>query len=158
VAAHKQQDERVIGIHIRLDFVDGRNGLHILRDRGFPLTAGNFAAHLVDHAAGCDLDQPAAWILGNTPLRPLRNGRYHGLLHGVLGGGEVAKTACDRAEHLGRKFAQQMLGSRVPWLCHRSSRYSISGGGPLIIGRTSIGMFNGVPPTPGAADTFAAMA
>ena len=46
----------------------------------------------------------------------------------------------------------------VPWLCHRSSRYSISGGGPLIIGRTSIGMFNGVPPGPGAADAFAAMA
>src|SRR5438477_6993430 len=100
VAAHKQQDERVIWIYIRLDFDDGCHALYILRDRGFSLTTSNFAPHLVGHAAECDLDQPAAWILGDTLLRPLRKGRYRGLLHGVLGGGEVAKTASDYAEHL----------------------------------------------------------
>ena len=41
-------------------FVDVRHGLYILCDRSFPLTTSNFAAHLVGHAAGCDLDQPAA--------------------------------------------------------------------------------------------------
>jgi len=127
-------------------------------NRDFPLTTGSFAAHLVGQASGCDLNQPAAWILRNTLLRPLREGRYHSLLNGILSGGEVAKTASDRAEHLRCKFAQQMLGSRVPRLCHCSSRYSISGGGPLITGRTSIGMFRGAPPGPGAADSFAAIA
>jgi len=47
VAARKQQDEGAIWIHIRLDFVDVRCGLHIIGDRGFPLTTGNFAAHLI---------------------------------------------------------------------------------------------------------------
>jgi hypothetical protein len=35
------------------------------------------------------------------------------LLNGVLGGGEVTETADDRAEHLRREFAQQMLGTGV---------------------------------------------
>ena len=36
--------------------------------------------------------------------------------------------------------------------------YIISGGGALITGRTSIGMFNAAPPGPGAADAWAAIA
>ena len=108
---------------------DGRHGFRFSRHCGFPLATGNFAAHLVGHAAACDLNQPAPRILGNTLLRPLREGRDHGLLHRILGGGEVAKTASDCAEHLRRKFAQQMLGSRVPWLLSSQLRYNISGGG-----------------------------
>jgi hypothetical protein len=34
-------------------------------------------------------------------------------LNGILGGGEVMETADDRAEHLRREFAQQMLGTGV---------------------------------------------
>src|SRR5271170_6987779 len=69
----------------------------------------------------------------------------------------IPETASDSAEHLRRKLTQQMLGSRIPFLGHWSSRYSISGGGPLMTWRTSIGMFNGTPPGPGAADALAAI-
>src|SRR5439155_4410398 len=155
---HEQQNQRVSRVHVRLDLHGRYDNVDLSAHRGFPFATGNFAAQLVGHAARCDLNQPTAWIFGNAFLRPLREGRYHGFLHRVLGGGEVAKAASDSAERLRCKFAQQMLGGRVPRLCHRSSRYSISGGGPLIIGRTSMGMFKGFPPGPGAADTFAAIA
>ena len=40
------------------------------------------------------------------------NDRCHQrLLNGILGGSEVMETADDRAEHLRRGFAQQMLGT-----------------------------------------------
>jgi hypothetical protein len=42
--------------------------------------------------------------------------------------------------------------------CQSRSRYNISGGGPLMTVCTSIGMFNGTPPGPGAADARAAIA
>src|ERR1700745_2871945 len=67
------------------------------------------------------------------------------------------KPASNGAEHLRRKFTQQLLGGCVPWLGHSSFRYAISGGGPLMIGRNSIGIFSGEPPGPGAAEIRAAM-
>ena len=67
------------------------------------------------------------------------------------------KAANHCAEHLRRQFTQQMLGSHVPRF-RRTACHSISSGGPLITWRTSIGMFIGVPPGPGAADARAAMA
>ena len=102
----------------------------------------------------------ATWIsqargLSGTPsLRPLNGGRHQCLLNRVLSGGEVAETADDRAENLRRQLAQQMLSVGV----QRRRGHSSSSGGPLITCRTSIGMFIGVPPGPGAADALAAIA
>src|SRR5580704_827057 len=156
MAAHEQQNQSVVGIHVGLDLEEG---CHVFSFRGhcrFSLAAGNFAARLVRHAPACHLDQPASGIFGNTLLRPLSESGEEGFLHRILGRGKIPEAASDGAEHLRRKFAQQMLASRIPLFGHRSSPYSISGGGPVIIGRTSIAMFNGAPPEPGAADTMAA--
>ena len=74
-------------------------------------------------------------------------------MDGIFGGGEIAKTADDRPERLRGQFAQQVLGPDI----ERFRRHRRSGGGPLINGRTSIGMFKGAPLSPGAADIFAAI-
>src|SRR5215471_8964433 len=158
MAAHEKQNQRVVRIHVRLDVNGGRDGLRFFGHGGFPLAASNFAAHLVGHAPRRDLNQPAAWVVGNAFARPLRESSNHGFLNRVLRGREVVKAASHHTEHLRSEFAQQVLRSCVPGLSHLSSRYSISGGGALITGRTSIGMFNGAPPGPGAADTLAAIA
>ena len=60
-----------------------------------------------------NLNQPSPRIVRNAFTRPLHGRRYQGLLHSVLGSGEVVKTANHHAEHLRRKIAQQMLGSDV---------------------------------------------
>ena len=153
MAAHEEQNQRVICVHITLNIVDGRDGLRIPRDRGFPLTAGNFVAYLIDHPAGCHPNQPAAWILGNTLARPLRECCQHGLLNGILGRGEIAKSPHDSSKHLRSEFAQKVLGLRV-WqgLFHGSSPAP-----PLMTCRTSIGIFKGSPAGPGAADQIAAI-
>ena len=52
-------------------------------------------------------------IVGDAFSGPLDRRREQRLLNGVLGGGEVAETPDDGAEHLRREFAQQMLGSRA---------------------------------------------
>ncbi len=121
MAAHEQQNQRVVWIHVRLDLEGGWQTFRFDGHYRFSLPAGNFAAHLVRHAAACNLNQPAARVIGNALLRPLREGRDHGLLHGVFGRGEVAEAASDRAEHLRRKFTQQMLERSVVWMvCHLS--------------------------------------
>ena len=98
----------------------------------------------------------ATWIsqprgLSGTPsIGPLHRRREQRFLHGVFGGGEVAKPADDRAEHLRRQLAQQVAVR----ICRR--RHT-SAGGALITSRTSIRMFIGSPPLPGAADARAAI-
>ena len=64
---------------------------------------------MIRHAAKGDLDQPSPRIARHAFFRPLCSRRNQGLLHSVLGGGEVAKTADYCAEHLRRKIAQQVL-------------------------------------------------
>ena len=153
MAAHKEEDERII--LIRLILKVGRGHLVIeLHGRGsFPAPASQFTALVIGHAPGSDVNQPGARILGQAFPRPLNSRRYQCLLNGILGGGKVAETADDRAEHLRREFAQQMLGTGV----QRARRHWNSSGGPLITCRTSIGMFIGTPPSPGAADAPAAI-
>ena len=153
MAAHKQQNQRVIWVHVILNIVDGRKGLRIPRDRGFPLTTCNFTAYLIGQPAGCHPNQPAAWIVGNTLVRPLRERCQHGLLNGIFGCGEIAKSAHNSSKHLRSEFAQQTLGLRI-WqgLFHGSSSAF-----PLMTCRTSIGIFKGSAPGPGAADQIAAI-
>ena len=99
------------------------------------------------------MNQPAARVVGQAVARPLRGRGDQRLLHRVLGGGEIAEAADDRAEHLRRELAQQLLGAEI----QRGARHRYSSGGPLITCRTSIGMFSGAPPGPGAADACAAI-
>src|SRR5207253_1417624 len=55
----------------------------------------------------------------NALLRPLRESGDHSLLHGVFGRGEVAEAARDGAEHVRRKFTQQVLDRSVVLMaCH----------------------------------------
>ena len=160
MTAHEQQDERVvlIGFTPNLQIGRGRHRFDLHGRGGFPAAARHLAAQVIGHAPRGHLNQPGAWILGTAVPRPLDGRRDQCLLHGILGGGEVAETADDRAEHLRRKFAQQMLGSGIQRLRrHRISRHNKSSGGPLITCRTSIGMFIGAPPGPGAADARAAI-
>ena len=101
----------------------------------------------------------ATWIshprglVRHAILRPFDWCHQQRLLHGVFGSGEIAKRADDGAECLRGEFARQALGLGI----QRFRRHRSSGGGPLITGRTSIGMFIGAPLTPGAADAFAAI-
>ena len=155
MAAHKQQNQRVIWVHVHvwLDFVGKHHGLGIPRDRGLPLAASNFTAHLICHPARCDLNQPAAWILGNTISRPLYERCDQRLLYSVLGRREIAKSAHDGSEHLWSEFAQQVLIERI-----RQGLYHGSSLAPTLIPcRTSMGIFKGNPPGPGAADQIAAI-
>jgi hypothetical protein len=75
--------------------------------------ARQLPAQVIGHAPPRHLNQPGARIAGKAFPRPLNGRRDQCLLNRVLGGGEVAKTADNRAEHLRREFAQQMLGSVV---------------------------------------------
>src|ERR1700677_72090 len=153
MAAHKEQDERVILLGFTPS-IDRRRQLVYLHGRdGLALPAGHFAAQVVRHAAKGDLDQPAPRVTGKALNRPLRGSRYQGLLNGVLSGGEVPKTADHSAEHLRREIAQQVLGSDVQQLVRHGSSSVLA----CMICRTSMGMLNGTPPGPGPADNRAAI-
>ena len=60
-----------------------------------------------------DLIEPAARVGRNAGDWPLRRRRDQRLLHRVLGGGEVAVTTRNDAEHLRRELAQQVQGGGV---------------------------------------------
>ena len=85
--------------------------------------------------AGCRARPPRGHCSGRREQR---------LLDRVLRGGEVAEAPDDRAEHLRRELAQQVLAGEVERRCRHTST-----GGALITWRTSIGMFSGAPPVPG---------
>jgi hypothetical protein len=95
-----------------------------------------------------------ARIVGRAVPGPLHGRGDQGLLHAVLRGGEVVVAAHERAEHLRRQVTQQVPDGRTDggW------RHGSSSGGPAITWRTSMGMFSGFPPGPGAAEARAAMA
>src|SRR5690625_954279 len=84
--------------------------------------------------------------------RPLQGGGDQRLLHCVFARVKVGVPAGDRAEHLRREFTQQVLDAsgRV----HAAIGYTC--GGPAMTWRTSMGMFSGRPPRPGAAEARAA--
>jgi len=142
MTAHEDQRQGVI-------LIRGRRETAELRRRfGFAAAPGGLTPKVIHHASRGDLNQPAAGIVGHAFPRPLHGGSDQGLLNGVLSGGEVMETAHDRTEHLRREIAQQVLGNSIR---HGSS------GGRLMTGRTSIGMFSGTPPGPGAAEAWAAI-
>ena len=119
------------------------------RDGVLAAPARLLAAQLIGHPPHGGLDQPAARVGGHALGRPVPGRREQRLLHGVLGGVEVAEAADEHAEDLRRQFAQQVLdaGPRA---------HSPLAGAPITC-RTSIGCWIGTPPGPGAADAFAAI-
>src|SRR5260370_14150148 len=145
MTAHEEQDERVV-------FFGGRQLLDLHNGGGFAAAASALAADVIGHAPASDLNQPGARIVGHAFARPLNGRREQGLLHGVLGGGEVAKTSDDRAEHLRRKFSQQVLRSD-----HQLRPPTNSSGAPAITCRTSMGMSVDSPPGAGPAESRASI-
>jgi len=110
MAAQEQQDERVIAVRHRRRALLGQ---HPAGDRVLAALPGLLAAQQVGEPPPGDRDQPAPRIVRQTLLRPLRGGRQQRLLHGVLGGVEVAVPAHDRTEDLRREPAQQVLDGLI---------------------------------------------
>jgi hypothetical protein len=111
-----------------------------------------FTAQVIRHAPAGDLDQPAPRIAGHALVGPLGGGGKQRVLYRVLGGGEISESPQHRTENLRRQLAQQIL-FRVGRLgSHTSPAVKL-----IMTGRTSMGMNNGVPPGPGAADARAAI-
>ena len=151
MAAHKEQDESIVLIRLNpkgfrlycLILMDGHSAL--------PPATCDLAPDVIGQPARGYLNEPGAGIVGEAFVGPVKGRRDERLLDSVLGGGEIAETPDDRAEHLRREIAQQMLGD------FGLRGHSMSSGGPLITCRTSIGMFSGAPPGPGAAEASAAI-
>ncbi len=156
MTAHEEQNERVVLLHGVLG-VWCENDLLVWRplgeDDSFATPARARAAQLVGEPPHGDLDQPAARIVGKALDGPLPERRDKRFLDGVFGRREIAAPPDDGAEHLRREIAQPTLGVVI-----ESRARHMSAGGALITCRTSIGMFSGTPPLPGAAEASAAIA
>ena len=155
MTTHKQQDQRVILIRL-IRSIRSRCRLFIpwCLNRVHRLSAPlrEFATQGIGHAATGNLDQPPTRIVGHAIVGPLDGGREQSLLYRVLGGGEVPEPPQHRTENLRRKLAQQVLVRVTRLERHTSPVVEL-----IITGRTSMGMCNGAPPGPGAADARAAI-
>ena len=156
MTAHEEQDQGVVLMHWILDVWSG-NDLFVGRPLGdydgFAAPARARAAQLIGEPPHRHLDEPAARIVGKTLHGPLTKGGDQRFLDGVLGCGKIAAAPDDGTEHLRREIAQPALGVVI-----EGRMRHMSAGGALITCRTSIGMFSGTPPLPGAADASAAIA
>ena len=157
MAAHEEQDEGIILLW-GVVAVGGAGNLQLRRhetdhDR-LTAAAGHLGPDVIGNPPRRDLIKPGARVVGHALARPLRGRGDQRLLNRVLRSAEVAEPPDDRAEHLRREVAQQVLGTDVQGRRHHSK----SLGGPLITCRTSIPMLIGPPPGPGAADASAAIA
>ena len=119
MAAQKEQRKAVVGLLGRL------GGLHrfLADSRGhLPVTAGLVAAEQVDHSPVANPDQPAARVLRHPFGRPPLHRGEQRLLDGILGDLEVTESADQRAKHLRRFTAQQVLDANFV-RGHRSVRF-----------------------------------
>src|SRR5215472_8512962 len=107
MATRKQQLQRVVLIND----LQWRFGL--LRGNQLALLAGAVAPSRVDEAPKCRLGEPAARIGGYAVARPMQRGGEQGFLDSVLRRVEVACGPNERAQHLRRKLAQQILNVRL---------------------------------------------
>ena len=101
MTAHEEQDERIVGIDLRLVRRCWCNHARdFIRDDGLAVPARDFAASVVAHSAERHLDQPSPRIVGNAVARPLSSRRDQRFLHCIFGGSEVVESPDDRAEHV----------------------------------------------------------
>ncbi len=128
----------------------GHLGRHVRRGPALAAAAGEVGAQLVGQSTLGDRDEPAMRAVGNAVGRPLLGGGEQRLLRPVLGVGEVAVPARDRAEDPRRQLAQQVLDTG-------RRRHSSGSAGACITGRTSISFPTALPPGPGAAEVAAAI-
>ncbi len=154
MAAQEQQRQRIVHIgHC------GRRGRFLRGGKRLAAAPGRVRTPHFGQPPGRDRGQPAARIRGHTVDRPPLGRRQQRLLHSILrideGVAEFAVPAHQRAEDLRRQLAQQALHI-VGRRCRRCHRHSCGSGG-LVIARTSIGLREGRPPGPGAADVRAAI-
>src|SRR5690606_27694440 len=154
VTAHEQQRQRVIFGRIlligcrRQPLVRGDPRRH----ECLPPAARLLTAQFVGHTPGGDPDEPPARALGHAVLGPAQGRRQQRFLDRVLGCVEVPEPPCHGAEDLRSEFAKQVLDAGV----HGPLRHAVVSGAAST-GCTSIGMFSGAPPCPGAADMTAAI-
>ena len=154
MAAHEQQHERVVGIDLRLAVERRRDDdRRVVGDHCLAVAARDLAADVIGHAPQRDVEQPAARIVGHAVARPLLAAAISASCTASSRRREVAKAPDHRAEHLRREVAQQVLDAAVGDVGHALAHR----GGPLMTSRTSIAMFSGLPPMPGAADASAAI-
>ena len=147
MATEEIQVQRVVmlvgGAGSEGDLLVGRNQAD---DELLAQPARRVGANLIGQAPRRDRDQPPAWVLGHSLARPLFRRGDQRFLDRVFAVAEVAVPPEQRAQDAGRVLQQDFVDQRN------------SGGGPLMTCRTSIGMFIGLPPGPGAADAAAAIA
>src|SRR5687768_1858526 len=152
MTAHEKQDERVIPFHGSV-IAELRPGISCRLGRELlTIASRRFAAEKIGHAARRHMNEPAARVVGNPFLRPLHACGDERFLHRIFGGRKIFEASNHGAENLRCDLAQQVLGIWV----QAGSRHT-STGGALITSRTSIGIFSGTPPLPGAADAAAAI-
>ncbi len=155
MTAHEEDDERVVLLHPQLRVTRRHERLVDRPFTGHDVLAPaprELAAQVVVQTSDGYLIQPAARVVGEARYGPLRRGRDQRLLDGVLGGGEVPMTTRHGAEDLRRQLAQQVLDGGA-WGLRRHTSVA----GARMTWRTSTGMMSGVPPGPGAVETFAAI-
>ncbi len=155
MAAHEEQDEGVVLIRVFIPIGSMRHLLvrwYLTQDRSLTSPASLFGAQVIGHSPDGYVDQPAARVVRHAFVWPLQGRCDQRLLDRILRCREVAEAPDHSAENLRRKISQQVLGREVG----QHGRH-ISGGGALITSRTSMAMFSGTPPRPGAADAPAAI-
>jgi len=103
MTAQEQQDQCVVGVLCRARWLGKRP------DRVLTTSTSLLTAQQIGQPARSDRDQPPTRILRKAVGRPLRRCRQQRLLHRVLRGVEVPEPPDDRAEHLRRQPAQQVL-------------------------------------------------
>jgi hypothetical protein len=161
VAAHEEEQQGVVPLDLGALVGRGEGGLfakRLVHELVLAPPSGRFGAKLIGHPARGDLDEPSARIVRHPFFRPFRGSNQQRFLHRVLGGGEIAVPPDDRAEHLRRQLAQQVLARSPATSCrHRAGLAHGSTGGALITSRTSIARLSGFPPGPGAAEARAAI-
>ncbi len=146
MAAHAHQDQRVL---FRFNVLGLRKRVpHGERLLFFPASSRRAAPDFIGEPPAGYLCEPRSRILRNAIRRPLPRGGQQSFLHRIFRCREISVPPHQEPEHLRHKVAKQVLERRF---------HQLTSGGPLSTCLTSIGMFSGVPPCPGAADAFAAI-
>ncbi len=104
MAAHEQQDERVVLVRVVLN--GGDSLVTLPRDIALAPSAGAFTANVIGHPPRGHLDQPATRIVGYALTWPLRRGGDECFLHGILSRCEIAVLAHRRAQYLRREVTE----------------------------------------------------